>query len=272
MVHNINDVIRNEIYNKSLLDFIIDYDTLSNKEKQNILSILLLDNYKIAINHDRDKINFFKINIESILDLCEEDKDLLINMLRAGKTFYSLDTFSKCLLFEIISKHDSGLIDISKFHILDKLTYATINDVEHYKKYYIEFMEKHKNKDASIIELFIYKIINLKYEDEIKYKEMLLEFMQIYYKWKTYMKENNGEFLLEVYDNVYLDILNNNNINDIFEFLETNINFLEVLVDDFFFYTTTELEIEDSVVDEYYESNTSEQVKQKFKTNKRELS
>ena len=100
---------------------------------------------------------------------------------------------------------------------------------------------------------------------------MLLEFMKVYYKWKTYMKENNSEFLLEVYDNVYLDVLNNDNINNIFEFLETNIHFLEVLVDDFFFYTTTELEIEDSVVDEYYEANTSEQVKQKFKNKKREL-
>ena len=62
--------------------------------------------------------------------MCEDDKDLLINMLRAGKTFHSLDNFSKCLLFEIISKHDSGLINISKLHILDKLTYATINDIE----------------------------------------------------------------------------------------------------------------------------------------------
>ena len=272
MLYNINDVLRNEIYNKSLLDFIVEFDTLSYKEKYNILSILLLDNYKIAINHNPDKTNFFKKNIDEMLDSCEEDPELLVNMLRTGKVFYSLDTFSKCLLFEIISKHDSSLIAISKLHIIDKLTYATVNDTEHFKKYYTEFNKKHKNKEDSIIEMFIYKILNLKYEDESKYKEMLLEFMQVYYKWKTYMKENDGEFLLEVYDNNYLDVLNNYDINDIFELLETNIHFLEVLVEDFFFYTTTELEIEDSVVDEYYESNTCEQIKQKFKTKKRELS
>lgn len=275
MINNYNDLLRKQIsYYLSKKDDnndnIIDYFYSLNEENQELITRLALsDLYKLNYYMDGTVSDLFKIPINQLVDKCIVDVGLVVDLLESSKLFNDMDYVSKTLLLEVMEEHDQDRIisSIYKFHTLDKLTYVIVDNLENYKEYYKEYLEVNKDKPnriTTIVEYISYRLINLKFEDENKYKKNILEFIKAYYKWKNFIKNHDGQYLINKCDLTYIDIINCKPIDEIFTYIEDDFDFLYTIVGDYLHYKTQNIEIKEEIVDEYFNSSSSEKLKQKL--------
>jgi hypothetical protein len=275
MVANYNDLLRKQISecfnNNEDTDSILGFFyNLNNDEQQIIIRLALSDIYKLSYYIDGKPSELFKYPIQDVIDKCITDVGLVIDLMLSSKLFNDMDYVSKTLLLETMEENDQdkNIISIYKLHILDKFTYIIVDDIENYKKYYKEYLDVNKdkpNKISTITEYISYRILNLKYEDTTKYKKYILEFIKVFYKWKNFIQNHEGKYLLNKSDIIYLDIINSKSLLEIFEYIENDFDFLFTIVGDYLHYKTQKIEIKEEIVDEYLISSSSEKLKQKLK-------
>lgn len=275
MVANYNDLLRKKIsdyFNNSedtdgILDFFYNLDDVG---QETVIRLALSDIYKLNYYMDGEAPNLFKIPVDQLVDKCIVDVGLVVDVLSGSKMFNDMDYVSKTLLLETMEDNDQdkNIENIYKFHVLDKITYRIIDDIECYKEYYKEYLEVNKDKTDRIFTItnyITYRMIDLKYEDEIKYKKYILEFIKVYYKWKYFIKNHEGKYLLNKNDVIYLDIIESKSIEEIFIYVEDNSDFLINIVGEYLYYKTQKVEIKEDVIDNYFNTSSSEDLKQKLK-------
>lgn len=276
MINNYNDLLRKQISyylskkednNGNIMDY---FFSLNDENQELIMRLALADLYKLNYYMDGTVSDLFKIPTNELVDKCIVDVGLAIDVLEALKIFNEMDYVSKTLLLEVMEEHDQDRIisSIYKFHMLDKFTYVIVDTLENYKEYYKEYLEINKDKQNRIVtitEYISYRLISLKFEDENKYKKYILELIKVYYKWKNFIKNHDGQYLLNKNDFIYLDIVNSKSIDEIFTYIEDNFDFLFTIVGDYLHYNTQKLEIKEEIVDEYFNFSSSEKIKNKLK-------
>ena len=276
MVANYNDLIRKQISycfdrNEDADENIISYFySLSDEKQEFIMRLALADLYKLNYYMDGTVSDLFKIQINQLVDKCIVDVGLAIDLLEAAKAFNDMDYVSKTLLLEVMEDNDQdkNITSIYKYHTLDKLTYRIVDDIENYKEYYKEYLEVNKDKAdriKTITNYISYRMTDLKQEDENKYKKYILEFIKVYYKWKNFIKNHDGEYLLNKNDFIYLDIITSKSIEEIFTYIEEHFDFLFTIVGEYLHYKTQKIEIKEEIIEEYFNSSSSEKIKNKLK-------
>lgn len=274
MISNLNDITRENIFSMEILDFIDYFRSLKTDEQEKILRLLLIDYYKINF-HDQNKLNISNENVDSILLSCLDNSRILYEIVELAKRFYSLDYFSRTLLIEEMEMHnkDKLLSSICKAHFLDKFTYKIVDDIDLYKEYYLGYM-KTNEKDIYcknlIINYFCLRVLELKYTDLDKYKKYILEFIKVYYKWKKFIKEHEGMYLLNIEDFLYIEKIETENVDKLYNYVENSSDFFRTIVSEFLHYTTSKLEVKESIVDKYLNDTTNEAVKTKLKIKDKE--
>lgn len=267
MVYNLNDALRNKIYSYSKLDFVYYFDSLTDEEKIHILKLIFLDFYKVSFYANNKRSDIFNQDIDNLINSID-DISLVVDLVKCAREFNSIDFVTKCILFEQIKKYDEELISINKSHVLDKLTYQVIDDLNSYKEYYFEYLCKHANKVVNtreIIDYFAYRIFLLKYNNKNHYERMILEMLKVYYKWKNYILEQSGKHLLCDEELVYLNKIKNDDLESIFDNIEKDFEFMKTIIGEYLHYTTANLETQERIVDQYFKENSSNELKNKLK-------
>ena len=140
MITSINDIMREKIKN-SMNAILLDIELLDEVEKDQILSLMLCDYYKIlfieGINTDNFKL-IYGVNkyIEQIKDTYIDDKKLLCTLVKSSVIFNSTSMISKIIIMEQLEAYnqDINLSKICKLHILDKISYSFNYDLEYFKE------------------------------------------------------------------------------------------------------------------------------------------
>jgi len=275
MIANFNDLLRKKVTDEFNFDIksqelgIVDF-FYSLKEEQQItlLKLALADFYKISYYTNNKPHAIFNINIEDTINYCIVDVGSAIDVLKSIKSFNDMDYVSKCLILEMLESQDNIITSIYKFHNLDKLTYQIIDDIELYKEYYINYLEINKenpNRIKIISDFISYRFLELKKIDYIKYQKYILECIKVYYKWKNFIKDHEGKYLLNKIDFKYLEIIENLSLTELLEKVNSSFNLLFTLVSEYLHYTTSKLEIKEEIVDNYFMTKTDTKIREKLK-------
>lgn len=269
MLSNINDLYRDKIYNKDFIELFCYLSDLDEIKQETLFRFILMDNYKINCFYGNN-IKIDDESINSILLSCLDNAKIFKEILKDAKVFYEMDYFSKSLLLEDIKNKrlNSKVSKISKNHILDVLTYKVLDELNLYQEYYKGFITKNKSNTRSqnlFIDYLSLRILDLKNKNNKKYKEFLLEFIKVYYKWRKFIKDHEGEYLLNFDDFIYVDKIEKLNIEELFNNIESDYNFFNLIIADYLHYKTANVEINEKLVDNYLEEISDEKIKVKLK-------
>lgn len=277
MLTNYNDILRKKIseglkYNEELciIEAIEFFNTLSYNEQENILRLALADFYKLNYYSTNEIHDIFKTKIEDIIDEYIIDQNFVIQLMQSIKQFNDMDYVSKCIIMETMQNNnqDYNIISIFPSHILDKLTYQIVDNIENYKEYYKNYIEVNKNNPKcieTITHFIIIRILELKKNDYNKYQKYILEFIKVYYKWKNFIRKHDGQYILNKCDFDYLNKIETYSIDNLNNEIEHNFEFLFTLVLEYFHYSISKLEIKEEIVDKYFEISSDNKIKEKLK-------
>lgn len=269
MLSNLNDVYRNKIYNKDFIEFVEYFNSLDIDTQEKVLRLILMDNYKINCFNNK----YIKIDgesIDSILMSCLDNAKILKEILKDAKCFYGMDYFSKSLLLEDMKNRelDSKINDICRNHMLDVLTYHILDELDLYQEYYKDFMIKNRGNIFSqnlLIDYLSLRVLDLKNKNNKKYEKFLLEFIKVYYKWRKFINDHEGEYLMNDEDFIYVDKIEKLNIEELFNQIENDYDFLNLILGDYLHYKTQKIEVSEELVDKYLNESCDEKIKIKLK-------
>lgn len=277
MVNNLNNLMRKTISStiENGGEIMEDFYSLEKEEQKKIVRLLIVDAYKLNYFYNKKSLDFFnkvdeKNNIDSIIEYCLFDEAIIYDLMLSTKLFYDMDFVSKCVLMQDMENYDQDriLTSIYPLHILDRIVYQIEDDMKCYKKYYKNYLKVHKdelNRREIISNFIVGRMLDLKNTEAIKYKKYVLDMLKVYYKWKVFIKEHGGEYLLNEEDFGYIEIIKNNDIESLLNEFENNFKFTITVVTDYFHYTTEKIEIKDKLVDKYFEETSSAELQKKLK-------
>ena len=119
-------------------------------------------------------------------------------------------------------------------------------------------------KKENISEFIAKKLIELNKQDHNKYKNFVLNFIKEYYKWTIFVCNNLNKNSLYTEDYIYLSLINLNELDTIIDYSLDNINFLKTIIDGYLFYSTSDKEISESIVEKYYKGNVDIKLQDKL--------
>lgn len=268
---SINDFIRKELLsNYTMTTTLVKLEQLNIKDNEEIIRLLISDYYKIEFFESINKNNFtFEDSVDELINNFILNEDFLYNVVEKSKIYNKLTNISKIIIMEEIekAKKDLMFIDLSKSHVLDKLSYKFIYNLECFKEYYKDYKTKIGNEeqttDASIF--IANKLIYYKKENYNKYKKFILEFIRIYFKWIIYVKNNFDKTYLYNEDHLYIEIIKHNSIDDLINYTEINYSFLVTIIENYLYYSTVQKDISGSIVEDYYINNVDSNIQKKLK-------
>ena len=271
MVTSINDKIRKNIineYSKELTS--LNLERLNGEQYDEVISLFLLDYYKI--NFFMGNFNFLdNLNDtkENIIDRTLKDENFLFSIIESSIIFNELSVTSKITMLEELKDmgQDDVLMQISKLHILDKISYNFDYSLKSFKEYYNDYKNKNKKhpRKTDVSYFIATKLVNYK---DIRYNEfqkMVLEFIKVYYKLNIFVRDNCPKKSLEKQDYFYLEMIRLNKLGILIEYIGENIDFLTSIIDSYLFFTTGSTEISQEIVDEYFYKTIDEETQKKLK-------
>lgn len=267
MVVNLIDKLREKLFKEDSLVGVVAYiDTLNEEQKYQILRLMLSDYYKINFYNNlfydtTSELSIFKEDIDDIIYSLTDNFNLMFEVLKTSKIFSNLDVISKILMMEELEKYnqDEFIISISKTYIIDKITYVFNYNLESFKEYYKDYIVKNKdvlNKRSRASNFITNKIIDYKEINYNEYRMFILEFLKIYYKWKIFIKAHDGIHLLFEEDLIYLNKIENTEIEELINEINNNYDFLSTIVGEYLHYKTSKTEIKEDMLDKYLIENT----------------
>ena len=271
MVTSINDKIRKNIINQYSKELtMLNLERLSSDVYDEVISLFLLDYYRVNFFMDNfDVLDDFDDSKDNIIKRTLKDENFLSSIIESSIIFNELCISSKISLLEELSDmgQDDNLMQISKLHVLDKISYSFDYNLESFKEYYNDYKTKNKKhpRKTDISYFIATKLSNYK---DIRYNEfqkMVLEFLKIYYKWNIFVRDNCPKNSLEKEDYFYLEMIRLNKLSILIEYIGENIDFLTSIIDSYLFYTTASKEISKEIVEDYFYKTADEETQKKLK-------
>ncbi len=275
VVSSINDKIREYIFNTdSVMNSIENlYFTKMNEE---ILRLLLCDYYKVKyteaiVNGKYEFMNDFK-SINTLLARCKEDPQFLLNVLKSSYIFKTSDIIKKMIVFEELNQayQDPMLMKITNLHILDKMSYTFVYDIDSFKDYYASYRDNNSTEvdNSLVVEYITSKLLDIKDMRNEELKNFVLEFLKDYYKFIYFIRNKFGENFLDLSDNIYYKLIRSNSLNKIIKFATNNYDFLYNTLYGYLFYSIELPDYEKELVNEYFFNNENNKMQKKLKMKK----
>ncbi len=271
MFTSINDKIRENIINMNSKELtMLNLERLNSDTYDEVISLFLLDHYKINFFLENfDYLDDFNDTKDNIIERTLKDEEFLSSIIESSIIFNKLCVTSKITMLEELQNmgQDETLMQISKLHLLDKISYSFDYNLESFKEYYNDYKNKNKKQPRKVdVSYFIAtKLINYK---DIRYNEfqkMVLEFLKVYYKWNIFVRDNCPKSSLEKQDYFYLEMIRLNKIGILTEYIGENVDFLTSIIDSYLFYITTSKEISKEIVDDYFYKTVDQDTQKKLK-------
>lgn len=276
MIKNLNDMYRDKISSQNDISSTLSYLSTLRKEKLDyVFGILLTDLYKLSfytnpIQSNKIILEYFeKYDAKYIKENLNSFKDLLENAIYATIFFNDMDLINKILVMEQIKdeKKDNILFGLNKFHILDKITYSFAYDLDIFKDLYIDFISKEKDRGELVADFLIDRLDNLKIINYEKYRNFILEFIKVYYKYGIYNEASSNN--IESYS--YLKVIKNNSLKELYHRIEMDYKFMFDILEEYLKYSIIN---KDTKVDinNYFYTNTDQEIQKKLRFNNEKTS
>lgn len=273
MVSSITDMIRKNIINKNSKEMtFLNIENLDYDFSREVIRLFLSDHYKINFfecmtEDDYSYLEDFNTPIEVLIDKALKDTQFLSDIIESSITFDSLSNITKTIIIEMLQEQDKEeeIMDISKLYLFDKYIYTFNYDLDSFKDYYIDYKNKQNNKTSDVVFHIANKLLDFKEENYDKFKELILEFIKIYYKWNVFVRENCPKNSIYKTDYINLQVLKYNNIDAIMYYAENDFDFLQDIIDGYLYYSTCEKQVSEEIVDEYIFNNTDVEIQKKLK-------
>ena len=256
MIESLNDKIRSIIFeDNNILKSIDILKRFDPNKRKIIIQLFLSDFFKILFITDSEDIKIFKMSTNDLLYMCNTYSNFFAQILLGAKDFYKLSSIEKIIILEELE--DEGLSDamfnFNKLHILDALVYSFRYDLNCFKEYYQEYITKYDNSERSknsFTSLLTIKMDDLKIINEDKYRNFALEFMRSFYKMHFYNISNNLNILSQE-QTVYLEKIKNNTLGQLFNLVEKDKHFFNVIMKNYLNYTISLDEASRSKIDKF---------------------
>ncbi len=272
MIQSFNDKIRNIIFkDNNILNVVQGINSLDLNKKEVIIKLLLSDYYKINFITDEENLLIFNYPLNFLLNLCCTNYIFFKSILFDAKSFYDKSVIEKIYIMEELEEKGMNVPigEIYKLHILDTLVYRFVYDLDYFKKYHMDYINRNKNiknNEIVILGLLADKLGELKIINYEKYRSFILEFLKTFYKWNFY-NINNNKTNLSVLQKIYLSKIDNNSIGEIYKEIENNSQFLNVIMKDYFDYTTNS-KMNENEINEFLINHGKKDIQKKLKINK----
>jgi len=276
VIFSINDKIREKLFEKKTVESTLSiFNNLGEEDKVSVLKLLLLDYAKvIAIElDDIDAIKrspIFKYPIEYIINLCMCSNGYLTNILKGAFDFYSSGLVSKCIAIESMEAIgvEDLLLEVSRLHILDKISYTFSYDLEDFKLYFLDSVEKNIVNGYSVgltVEFLKDKLKDLTKFDCKKYESYILECIREYYKWNLFKKEGLS-VKPEFPDNYeYLDMIKKAPFYSLIASSIYSDEFLTIILLNYLHYSTLGDKTIENDVNKFFLDNSDKKLQKKLK-------
>ena len=168
MVTSINDKIRKNIINEYSKELtMLNLERLDSCTYDEVISLFLLDYYKINFFMGNfDFLDDFNDTKENVIERTLKDEEFLSSIIESSIVFNELCVTSKITLLEELENmgQDDVLMQISKLHLLDKISYSFDYNLDSFKEYYNDYKNKNnKHPRKTDVSYFIAtKLINYK--------------------------------------------------------------------------------------------------------------
>ena len=237
------------------------YELIENLKLENydlykiIIGLAFLDNYRIL--KDKEKYDNLTSEEMSILVTYQEIEDIedLLFMLEENPSFISTFIFGTIKFSNLNIKNQANLLlqtslefalKFNKFFPIEKYEMFKDRTKEDILSIYVD---KNKNLQDKI-----YEIINildvLFIGNNPAFSKLLLEMLQVFYKWKKVLQIRKPELTFGLDDNI-IEIVETNSQDKILYILSCNPNLIEIIVTDFLEYESFDEELKKEIEDTY---------------------
>lgn len=274
MIKTINDIVRSNIFGGNTQDMEKYIMNLDKDSYSYVIRVLLSDYYKMMMFYskmsydDSIEVELRNTSIDALVDRFNNDLDFKTDVLSYAKKFYSLSDLSKAHLMDILNKLDGDevLSNIFKNYSLDML-YALTYDLEDLKLMYSDYVNKEHLMAGEDISLFIAKkLIEYSEANKKEYEKIVLELIKKYYMRVVYLMENFSDEVEFKQDNyLYISFIKTQSIDVLIKLSMNDTTFLSDLVYDYLENSVEEFIVDDDVIEEYFDANADEDIKEKFK-------
>ena len=267
MIKSINDIYREKIISMKESGMLVSYlSSLNSKQLEYISGIMISDLYKMFFHiekfHNNSSLNILENNIDYYKEIFKFDKDIIAISSAATSQFYDMDLINKSILMDDLQSQnkDGILIKANRFHVLDKAIYSFRYDLSYFIDLYENFIEKYKSSPNLVVEFIADKLSDLKVINYEKYTTFILEFIRVYYKCSLYRGLENSE------KDIYLSLIENSSLKELYERLSANYGLLCILIENYLKYSTSKEDVKDNINSCFY-NNADIKVQKKLKFN-----
>lgn len=239
------------------------------------VSVMFADYYKLLYSRsvqnniyysDVNRLEFYDelVDLDDLLEKIEDDRSILDEILLQVFSYSDYDYYDKKEIINLVKPQNRYLLKMCPTHILDLIEMAKTYSAEDLLYFYQDYIERYGANAYLIAIESILATMNALYENDIEnYKEVLVDMMGIYYKWKKYLKNNSKNVTAD--ESKLIEMLEKQPLNEIFNKSNEDPLVLEEIVGGFLLFSTETIKIDDEDVERYISNNVDNKIKEKLK-------
>lgn len=239
------------------------------------VSVMFSDYYKllyccnvqeISYYMDTDRLEFFDelTDLDDLLQKIEDDRSLLDEIVLQIFTYNDYDYYGKKEIMKLIEPRNKYLFKMCPTHVLDLIEMAKTYSAEELLYFYQDYLERYGvSAYLSAIESILATMSAL-YENDIEnYKEVLVDMISVYYKWKKYLKNNSKNITHD--ESELIEMLERQPMDVIFDISNKYPLVLEEIVGGYLLFSTEKTKISNDEVERYINNNVDNKIKKKLR-------
>ncbi len=258
------------------------YEVIENMKKTKpkyyrlFVSIMFADYYKLLYFHsvrqestdeDLDKLEFFDEieDLDNLLDKIDDDASVLDEIVSEGFLYNYYDYYEKREIMNSLNPKNKYLFKICPTHLLDLIEMAKTYSADDLLCFYQDYINKNGvHSYFSAVESILVTMEALYKYDKENYKEVLINMISVYYKWKKYLISYAKHKNLIIYDSELIEMLEKESIDNIMINSNRYPLVLEEIVEGYLLYSTEEIKIPSDEIEKYINKNVDNQIKEKL--------
>lgn len=235
-----------------------------------LVGLMFVDDYKLITGLDEiseteeETLSFYESvnDLDELLLLIDEDESILSNMILSPVIFYNFNNISKAYMIDgldnEIIKNFNIYSSFEKHNLFKDITMDDISQIYNSNLVETEDCYDDENSIDKVIEnLIILGIGNIEC-----FKLLVLKMIKTPYKWHKFREYENEE--LDLLETKFIKVIENNSLDDMLGIIYSDIDLLELIVVDYFYYINDNEYIDKDEVESLYEK-IDEKIKRKLK-------
>ena len=242
-----------------------------------LVSVMFADYYKLLYYRSRkqnicptelEKLEFFDEldDLDDLLEKIEEDRSILDEITSQHFNYKEYDYFDKKKIISLNNSRNKYLLRICPTHILDLIEMAQNYSAEDLLCFYQDYLERFGADGYFDAIKSILTTMDVLYRYDIEnYKDVLIDMIGVYYKWKKYLDNNSKNIILTPGEYRLIEMFEKQSMDIIFANSNKYPIILEEIVGGYLSFSNNQFQISNEEVDYYINNNVNKNIKEKLK-------